>query len=526
MEGLLLAAQLARLIPHLPAERRAWRFADPTTAVLPLQGGPALWLINRPPTPRLELRDEVPEGIQRFGPFQEQLLARAVGPLVRAEQSKLDRTVRFDFGTEEGFVSEGAVSLVFELTGRNCNLILVRDGIVLGAAREVGVEVNRFRQVRSGLAYTPPPPYEKLDPRGADEGALRAALSGLRLERVRSAIDGVGPTLTRALIRRSGLAPDTLLEGASLAAAAATLSDLAADPERVVAEALDLPEPEAQRERERLAARRRRLQNALERELRLLNKRVRDAERTVASAERAGVLRGQADLLMSYPQQVPGKATRVTLEGFDGAPVEIDLDPAMDAIENAQRLYRQAKRRERRALDAGERRADLAAKRHEVEGALAAIDELDDDGLEARLERYAPEPVREAKPRGPGLRFNGPHGFEVVVGRSARENDEVTFKLGRSLDLWFHAQGYPGSHVLVRSGGREVPFDTVLFAARLAAGHSKAAQGDNVPVDYTLRKHVWKNRGMPPGAVYLTQQKTVYVTPSRSGESAAAGERG
>jgi predicted ribosome quality control (RQC) complex YloA/Tae2 family protein len=526
MEGLLLAAQLARLTPHLPAERRSWRFADPTTSVLPLQGGPALWLINRPPTPRLELRAEVPEGIQRFGPFQEQLLARAVGPLLRAEQSKLDRTVRLDFGADEGFVSEGAVSLVFELTGRNCNLILVRDGIILGAAREIGVEVNRFRQVRTGLPYTPPPPYDKLDPRTADDRALGAALSGLRLERVRSAIDGVGPTLTRALARRSGLAPDTVLEGDALALALVTLRDLAADPERVVAEALELPDPDAQREHERLAARRNRLRNALERELRLLDKRIRDAERTVAAAERAGELRSRADLLMSYPQRVPAKAKSVTLEGFDGAAVAIDLDPAMDAIENAQRLYRQAKRRVRRALDAGERRTDLAGKRRDVDAVLSRIDDLDDAALEAQLARYAPEPVREAKPRGPGLRFAGPHGFEVVVGRSAKENDEITFKVGRSLDLWFHAQGYPGSHVLVRSGGREVPFDTVLFAARLAAGHSKAAQGDNVPVDYTLRKHVWKNKGMPPGAVYLTQQKTVYVTPSRSGDAAAAGERG
>ena len=74
----------------------------------------------------------------------------------------------------------------------------------------------------------------------------------------------------------------------------------------------------------------------------------------------------------------------------------------------------------------------------------------------------------------PGIRFAGPHGFEVVVGRNARDNDKVTFGVGRSRDVWLHAQGYRGSHVIIRSGGKEVPFETVLFAARLAAGYSEA----------------------------------------------------
>jgi predicted ribosome quality control (RQC) complex YloA/Tae2 family protein len=87
-------------------------------------------------------------------------------------------------------------------------------------------------------------------------------------------------------------------------------------------------------------------------------------------------------------------------------------------------------------------------------------------------------------------------------------------------------QGWHGSHVVILADGREVPFDTVLFAARLAAGYSKAAGGDNVPVDYTTRKNVWKVKGGPPGAVRYTQQKTVYVTPSRNpaAEDAAAGD--
>ncbi len=121
------------------------------------------------------------------------------------------------------------------------------------------------------------------------------------------------------------------------------------------------------------------------------------------------------------------------------------------------------------------------------------------------------------------MRYEGPHGFRVVVGRSARENDEVTFKVARSRDLWLHVQGYHGAHVVILAENREVPFDTILFAAALAAGHSQARDSDNVAVDYTLKKNVWKVKGMPPGAVHFSHQKTVYVDPMRSPAAVRSG---
>jgi predicted ribosome quality control (RQC) complex YloA/Tae2 family protein len=154
--------------------------------------------------------------------------------------------------------------------------------------------------------------------------------------------------------------------------------------------------------------------------------------------------------------------------------------------------------------------AELAARR-------GSLTDLDDDALEALAERLDPPRTKAAR-KLPGLRVTGPHGFEVVIGRNARENDEVTFRVARSLDVWLHAQGVHGAHVVVRSGGREVPAETLRFAAELAAGHAEVGDEDLVLVDHTLRKHVWKVKGMPAGAVHYAHQRTLAVRPRRRSE--------
>jgi predicted ribosome quality control (RQC) complex YloA/Tae2 family protein len=254
----------------------------------------------------------------------------------------------------------------------------------------------------------------------------------------------------------------------------------------------------------------------------LLRERLRDADRAETAARDAANLRAEADLLLAHGHALERGASEATLPGFDGATVRLRLAPDLDAAGNARARYEQARKREARAERARAHRAEVEAELVRLEADAARVDELDVGQLENLLPPRRPGQVRrtagERRDAAPGLRLRDPRGFEVVIGRSARENDLVTFKMARSEDVWLHAQGYHGAHVVVRAEGREVPFDTIRFAAELAAGHSEAAQGDNVPVDYALRKDVWRRKGMPPGAVHYTRQKTVFVTPRRRSE--------
>jgi predicted ribosome quality control (RQC) complex YloA/Tae2 family protein len=115
--------------------------------------------------------------------------------------------------------------------------------------------------------------------------------------------------------------------------------------------------------------------------------------------------------------------------------------------------------------------------------------------------------------RGPFRRFISSDGHPIFVGRNAHENDELTFGLAKSDDLWLHARGTPGSHVVVRlEKGTDPPPETIRDAATLALLYSDLKKSGKGDVIYTRRKWVKKSKGQAPGAVTVTQEKTMYVT--------------
>ena len=127
-----------------------------------------------------------------------------------------------------------------------------------------------------------------------------------------------------------------------------------------------------------------------------------------------------------------------------------------------------------------------------------------------RWKRFSLRRYLKRKP----LEFRTAAGSRIVVGRSPAENADVTFRLARPDDLWFHAQGMPGAHVVLARDDREAPpADEIVIAASLAAFHSKARANAKVPIDYTQRKYVRKQQDAPPGLVWYTHPKTILAEP-------------
>jgi predicted ribosome quality control (RQC) complex YloA/Tae2 family protein len=119
----------------------------------------------------------------------------------------------------------------------------------------------------------------------------------------------------------------------------------------------------------------------------------------------------------------------------------------------------------------------------------------------------------------PGTRqYLSSDGYEILVGRTANDNDNLTFKIARPNDLWLHAADYGGSHVVVRNSTRkEVPHRTVIEAAQLAAHFSQAKKNPKADVHYTERKFVSKIKGAKPGLVRLQRFKNLAVAPKEAG---------
>jgi len=255
----------------------------------------------------------------------------------------------------------------------------------------------------------------------------------------------------------------------------------------------------------------------VERALQRARKRVRGIRKELSQAADPEVPRSQANLLLARLGEVPRGATSVTLAGFDGQDVRIDLDPTLPPQENARALYQEAGRRER----ARDRLPGLLREAEEVVGRLEGVREGLDRGLLTLAEARSLVPAVGRAPPGrrdegriPFRAYRSSGGLEIRVGRSAKDNDLLTFRHSHPDDVWMHARDRAGAHVVLRWTREERPPQRDLEeAAVLAALHSGARTSGTVPVDWTRRKYVRKPRKAPPGTVVLDRVQTLFVEP-------------
>lgn len=414
------------------------------------------------------------------------------GTLRHLAQDEGERIVRFTFSVADAAGEERASTLVAQLTGRTSNLFLLNEhGRVVAALRPA-----RGEGQAEGEVYAPPPRPAAQAPRapsaaGESEAARKPA--GVRREGFSS--------LSEALDRHhQGLDAERAFDARAASASA--------------------------RLRQKISGLRK-LRDNLARDL--------AAHGDADEHKRAG------DLLLSNIGTAVRDGSTVRLTDFyaeDTPTVELEVDENRTLQEEAARRFARYSKARRAAREISERLekiapelAALEGRRAELEKVIAARDgaalaEFDggqtEPGSKAGSTRTKTAPrakasKRDSAEKGRALRrYRSSDGYEIVVGRGARENDEVTFRVARSYDTWMHAADYPGSHVVVRARGRDepVPHRTLVEAARLAAHFSQAGKDAKVAVNYTQRKFVSKPRGASPGLVYLSSFRTLLVEPA------------
>ncbi|MFQ3534692.1 MAG: NFACT RNA binding domain-containing protein [Aggregatilineales bacterium] len=454
--------------------------------------------------------------------------------------------------------SAGEFTLIAEPMERRSNLLLVQDGQILDCLRRVGPDENRARVSLPAHPYVPPPPQtSKRVPTTLSLSSLAELLDAepnkLVWRLLTEKLLGFSPMLAKEAVFRAAGALDcraadcsasallaeiqgllgALLaeefaphiceqDGLAVAYAAYPITHLPnAQPVENISAALSAfygaPIGEAA-----YANAKRPIQAQLTEAIERISRRLEALKRSQRDEAERDRLRQSGELILAYQYQIARGQTSFSAQyDFDMPPLEIALDPTLTPLENAQRYFEQYEKAKRAAAEVpsliGAAERELAFLRQlETDLALAAnypeIGEVQ-DALQANGYWRGAPTARPRSGKSAPLKVSTPDGFVIWVGRNARQNEEVTFTKGASNDLWLHARGIPGAHVIIKSSGRIVPQAVLERAASLAAYYSAARNEAYVPVDVTERRYVRKLKGGQMGMVTYRNESTLSVPP-------------
>lgn len=218
-----------------------------------------------------------------------------------------------------------------------------------------------------------------------------------------------------------------------------------------------------------------------------------------------------------------GQKTAKVLNYYTNEEIEIPLKENLTPHENAQKYYKRYSKLKTAKAYATEQIEIIKSQKEYLENILVflknatsqkEVDAIKNELREAGFMKKSKSKSKQIKLE--PVSYTSSDGFSIKVGRNSLQNDELTTKKARATDIWCHVKDIPGSHVIISKDDREISDTAILEACEIAAYHSKAKTSANVPVDYTLIKHVKKPAHALPGKVIYTNQKTVYVTPNPS----------
>lgn len=489
------------------------------------------------------------------------------GKLVGIRQDGLERILYFDFECVNEIGDLVTNTLICEIMGRHSNIILVRDGRVVDSVNRVAdAEFQGIRRILPNIPYETPPRTERLNILETEPNEIAAAVLQ-RTDRLAKALpdilEGISPVFAREAAfyaagdtdipcseltdsarerlaeflknarsaLQSGKARYTLLSCESLGKQDICFMDVlqygSTYEKRFFPTANALLDSffEVSASSDRMKQRSRDLLKTLNTAYERVSRKLEIRKKELAECSEREQFRVCGDLINANIYRLEKGMTVCALEDFyTGEPREITLDARLSPAQNAQKYYAEY----RKLCNAEEKLGELIKKGLDelkyLDSVLDCVSrtegeaELSEIRRELREQGYikgAPKGDETKRKLSEPLKFRSSDGFEILVGKNNRQNDQLTLKTAKAADIWLHTQNIAGSHVIVRTNGQRPTERTLFEAAQLAAYHSKGRSGSGVPVDYTAVKFVKKPAGAKPGMVIFTNNKTLYVTPSK-----------
>ena len=449
------------------------------------------------------------------------------------EQIENDRIVEITVSNKNEIGDDIQATLIIEIMGKHSNILLVdkSSNKVLEVIKHIGFSQNSYRTLLPGATYIAPPSTEALNPFTIKDEKLFEILQTQELtaKNLQSLFQGLGRDT--AIELENLLTDDRLSKFRDFfkqetnpcltdkSFSCVPFSTKIEGRFSSLSQLLDVFYKD-KAERDRVKQQASELIRRVENELQKNRQKLKKQEKELQATENAEEFRQKGELLTTFLHQVPNDQDQVVLDNYyTNQPITISLDKALTPNQNAQKYfkrYQKLKEAVKYLTELIEETKSTILYLESVETVLnqAGLDEIAEIREEliqtGFIRRHQREKIQKRKKPEKYLASDGK--TIILVGRNNLQNEELTFKIARKEELWFHAKDIPGSHVVI-SGNLNPSDEVKTDAAELAAYYSKGRLSNLVQVDMIEVKKLNKPTGGKPGFVTYTGQKTLRVTP-------------
>lgn len=456
------------------------------------------------------------------------------GALIESiEQIENDRIVEITVSNKNEIGDHIQATLIIEIMGKHSNILLVDKSShkILEVIKHVGFSQNSYRTLLPGSTYIAPPSTESLNPFTIKDEKLFEILQTQELtaKNLQSLFQGLGRDTANEL--ENILVSDKLSTFRNFfnqktkpcltetSFSPVPFANRVGEPFTSLSDLLDTYYKD-KAERDRVKQQASELIRRVENELQKNRHKLKKQEKELLATDNAEEFRQKGELLTTFLHQVPNDQDQVTLDNYyTNQPITIALDKALTPSQNAQRYFKRYQKlkeavkylteliEETKATILYLESVETVLNQAGLEEIAEIREELIQTGFIRRRQR---EKIQKRKKPEQYLASDGK--TIIYVGRNNLQNEELTFKMARKEELWFHAKDIPGSHVVI-SGNLDPSDEVKTDAAELAAYFSKGRLSNLVQVDMIEVKKLNKPTGGKPGFVTYTGQKTLRVTP-------------
>ena len=461
--------------------------------------------------------------------------------------------------------------LLIEIMGKHSNIMLLNDGdVIIDSIKHIDSDISRVREVMPARPYKLPPGQDKVNPETLDFYAFFQNARNHSETRISkyllNNLKGFSPLLCEEVCYRAEIDGRTPIDELSDAAlekvkntlhsvisniSASSFSPCIAWSDQSKSKPLDFHSLEitqypyieylpsisstldlfytSKDNAERLIQKKSDLTRVLNNGIDRCNKKISIHQDTLREVADRDKFKLYGELITANIHCIPKGSKLVSLLNYyseNSEYIDIPLDENMLPQENAQRYYKKFSKA-KSAYNYTSTQLEEAFK--ELEYLESVLQNLDTATTTQEIEEIRQELVdvgyvnesrkskikKKIKALEPYL-YKSSDGFDIFVGRNNVQNDYLTLKMSSSNDIWFHTKNIPGSHVIIKKQAGDIPENTLLEAALIAAYHSKGKLSSHVEVDYTQVKNVKKPNGAKPGMVIYINYKTIIVTPDEN----------